>query len=255
MWTMAIGTMREMLEAFLIVAIAATWLHRSGRRGLIPALAWGVLSAIAMSVAVGGWLVTLVLTPLAEGVLAVLTAVLVGSMAVYTMRTARRAGAQIAQQVADASARPGGWAWVGVFSFALLMVAREGIELALITAALARQQGAAAVLTGAAIGLAGAAAVSFGWLYWGRRVPLGLFLRATGIFLALFTLQLLLYAFHEFTEAGALPLDNAYWHLATEAWVEGDEGTLVSAAVVLIPAAWLVWALRRESVTPNAHRA
>jgi high-affinity iron transporter len=64
----------------------------------------------------------------------------------------------------------------------------------------------------------------------------------TSIFLVLFTLQLFFYAFHEFTEANALPIDNAYWHLATEEWAEGTYADAISIALIVIPLAWLAYA-------------
>lgn len=80
---------------------------------------------------------------------------------------------------------------------------------------------------------------------YGHRVNLTLFFQVTSIFLVLFALQLVLYAFHEFTEAGALPLDNAYWHGATEEWAEGAYANAISIALVLIPLAWLAYAAFR----------
>jgi hypothetical protein len=68
----------------------------------------------------------------------------------------------------------------------------------------------------------------------------------------LFVLQLLLYAFHEFTEAGALPIDNAYWHLATEEWAEGEYANLISLALILIPLAWLGYASLRRGPPPSS---
>jgi hypothetical protein len=67
--------------------------------------------------------------------------------------------------------------------------------------------------------------------------------QVTSIFLILFVLQLLFYAFHEFTEANALPIDNAYWHLATEPYgPEGPYGALITYGLVLVPAVWLILA-------------
>ncbi|HEY3076508.1 MAG TPA: iron permease, partial [Burkholderiales bacterium] len=67
-----------------------------------------------------------------------------------------------------------------------------------------------------------------------------LFFRVTSVFLLLFAVQLIIYAFHEATEANLLPLDNAYWHLATEPYgPEGEYGALLTYALVLVPAAWL----------------
>ena len=68
-------------------------------------------------------------------------------------------------------------------------------------------------------------------------------------------MQLLVYAFHELTEAKALPLDNEYWHEATEAYAEGDYAQMYSLALVLIPAAWLaVAALKKPSTAPHPVR-
>ncbi|HYR35085.1 MAG TPA: iron permease FTR1, partial [Burkholderiales bacterium] len=73
-------------------------------------------------------------------------------------------------------------------------------------------------------------------------IDLGLFFRVTSVFLLLFAVQLIVYAFHEATEANLLPIDNAYWHLATEAYgPEGEYGAMLTYALVLVPAAWLAW--------------
>ena len=44
-------TLREGLEAFLIVAISLAYLRKTNRRALIPALHWGIVASIALSVA------------------------------------------------------------------------------------------------------------------------------------------------------------------------------------------------------------
>jgi high-affinity iron transporter len=138
--------------------------------------------------------------------------------------------------------KPGAGAWLGVFLFVVLMISREGVETAFMTVAVAKNEGNEALVAGALIGIALAAALAWAWLRWGRRVNLALFFQATSIFLILFSLQLLLYAFHEFTEAEALPLDNAWWHMATEEWAEGKYAKIYSALMVLAPIAWIVWA-------------
>ena len=43
-------TLREGLEAFLIVAISLAYLRKSGRRELIPAVRWGIALAVAISI-------------------------------------------------------------------------------------------------------------------------------------------------------------------------------------------------------------
>ena len=39
-------TLREGLEAFLIVAISLAYLRKTGRQGLIPAVHWGIVVSI-----------------------------------------------------------------------------------------------------------------------------------------------------------------------------------------------------------------
>jgi high-affinity iron transporter len=133
-----------------------------------------------------------------------------------------------------------------VFLFTLLMITREGMEFAFVAASIANQAGAAALLAGAFVGLVLAALLAAGWAQYGHRVDLGLFFQVTSIFLILFVVQLLFYAFHEFTEANALPIDNAYWHLATEEWAEGTYANMISVALILIPLAWLGYASFRQ---------
>ena len=67
------------------------------------------------------------------------------------------------------------------------------------------------------------------------------FFQVTSLFLVLFTIQLFIYAFHEVTEAGAVPgLNNEFWHLATEPYgPEGVYGEWLTYFMVLIPAGWL----------------
>src|SRR6185295_5360439 len=140
-----------------------------------------------------------------------------------------------------------------VFLFTLLMITREGMEFAFVAASLTQQANALALASGALLGLVAAGSLAVAWARYGHRVDLRLFFQVTSIFLVLFVLQLLLYAFHEFTEAGALPIDNAYWHLATEEWAEGEYANLISLALILIPLAWLAYASLRKAPATQAH--
>ena len=241
MGEMLVITLREGIEAFLIVAIAAAYLRKTGRAALLPAVWWGAAVAAVLSVAVGGWLLEYAVQPIYEGLLALVAALLVVSMAIYMQRTGKRMGAEIGERIEAAAVKPGAGAWLGVFLFVVLMITREGVEMAFLTAAVSRNEGSEALVAGALAGTALAAALAWAWLRWGHRVNLTLFFQATAIFLVLFSLQLLLYAFHEFTEADALPIDNAHWHVATEEWAEGSYARIYGAMMVLAPLAWIAY--------------
>ncbi|HLX79746.1 MAG TPA: FTR1 family protein [Burkholderiales bacterium] len=249
MTDMLVITLREGIESFLIVAIAAAYLRKTGREALLPAVWSGTAVALAISVVVGGWLLDVAPLPVYEGVLAAVAAVLVISMAIYMNSAGKRMGAEIGARIDAAALKPGAGAWLGVFLFVVLMVSREGVETAFMTIAIARNEDSGGLVAGALIGVALAATVAWAWLRWGRRVNLTLFFQATAIFLVLFSLQLLLYAFHEFTEAQALPLDNTYWHMATEEWAEGRYARIYSALMVLLPLAWAAYATLRKRMS------
>ena len=239
MGQMLVVTLREGIEAFLIVAIAASYLQKTGRAALLSAVWWGTAVAAAISLAIGGWLLESAVQPVWEGVLALVAGVLVVSMAIYMQSAGRRMRAEIGARLEAAATGSG--AWLGVFFFTVLMIAREGTEMAFVTAAMARNEGTGALVAGAIAGALIAALLAWAWLRWGHKVNLALFFQATSIYLVLFSLQLALYAFHEFTEADALPIDNTYWHMATENLAEGTYAQFYTALMVLLPLGWLAW--------------
>jgi high-affinity iron transporter len=234
-------TLREGLEAFLIVAISLSYLRKSGRARLTPAVHWGIVAALILS-SLGGYL--LFHAPnqeLLDGPLALVAAVSVTWMTVHMWRAGRRMKGDIEGRLQSSSLKPGTAAFTGVFLFTLLMVSREGMETSLL---LMQLRETATLAMGAVAGVLGAAGLAWVWSRYGHRVNLALFFQVTAIFLALFVGQLLFYAFHEFTEANAIPgIDNAYWHLATEDWAEGRGGQISAALLVLVPLAWLGYRL------------
>lgn len=67
---------------------------------------------------------------------------------------------------------------------------------------------------------------------YGKAVDLGRFFRVTAWFMMVFTVQLVIYALHEFTEAALIPgIDNAWWHAATEDLAEGEIARWISLAL------------------------
>jgi len=251
MGQMMVVTLREGIEMFLIVAIAAAYLRKTGRPELLPAVGWGTATAILASTVLGVWLAEVAVLPFWQGVLAVIAAVLVISMVVYMLKAARHMRAEIGQKLEAAAQKPGAGAWLGVFLFTVLMITREGMEYAFVAAALARQGDSAELIAGGVLGLLAAAILAAAWARYGHRVNLALFFQVTSIFLVLFAAQLVLYGFHEFTEANALPfIDNAHWHLATEEWAEGHYANWISLALVVIPLLWLAYAALRGPAVP-----
>ena len=253
---MLVMTFREGIESFLIVAVTLAYLRKTGRDALVPAAWWGAVAACAASAGAGWLFAQAENQPLWEGTLALVAALLVGSMVVYMLRAAQHISGEIRARLDSHAAREGFAARLGVFAFVLLMITREGMELALIAGSLATQTGVGDLLAGALAGVAAAIALAWAWQRYGRRIDLGRFFKVTAIYLLLFVAQLMFYAFHEFTETGLLPIDNEYWHLATEPWSpEGQYGIWVTVAMLAIPLAWLALSFLRTKPAPRSASA
>src|ERR1044071_6189939 len=162
-------TLREGLEAFLIVAISLAYLRKAGRTALASAVHWGIAAALAVSVGGAYLLYNAANQEWLEGPLALAAAASVTWMVVHMWRTGRRMKGDIEGRLRESSARPGTAAFAGVFLFTLLMVSREGMETALLLMQLRETVNLA---LGAVVGVAGAAAVAWLWSRYGHRVNL-----------------------------------------------------------------------------------
>ena len=229
-------TLREGFEAFLIVAISLSYLRKSGRTRLTPAVHWGIAAAIVLSV-IGGYL--LFHAPnqeLLDGPLAIVAAASVTWMIVHMWRVGRRMKGEIEGRLQSSSVKPGTAAFTGVFLFTLLMVSREGMETALL---LMQLRETVHLVLGAALGVAGAAAVAWVWSRYGHRINLALFFQATAIFLFVFVVQLVIRGTHEMSEQQFLPYSDAI-HTATESWgPDSAFGHLLTYLLVILPLGWV----------------
>jgi high-affinity iron transporter len=239
-------TFREGLEAFLIIAISLAFLRKSGNRQLVPAVQWGIAISVVLSV-IAGWLFSRAANQaLWEGVLALVAAVSVASLTVHMWRTARRIKGEIEGQLRESASLQGAKAWLGVFLFTLLMISREGMETALLMGTLIFQVRAFDIILGAVGGTVIAAAVAWLWSRYGHRVNLGLFFQVTAIFLLLFVVQLLIYGFHELTEANLFP-GSDWLHWATEPYgPDGIYGQYLSYMLIAVPLGWLLVSILRN---------
>ena len=232
-------TLREGLEAFLIVAISLAYLRKTGRKSLIPAVHWGIAVSIVLSVLAGVLLARASNQALWEGTLAMVAAVLVASLTIHMWRAARRMKHDIEMRLEASSVRPGRAAFFGVFAFTLLMITREGMETALLMNALLFQVQSMHILSGAIGGTLVAAVIAALWSRYGYRVNLSRFFQVTAVFLLVFVVQLLIYGFHELTEANLFAGAQAL-HDATEPYgPDGIYGQYLTYLLILRPLGWL----------------
>jgi len=219
-------SLREGLEAALIIGIVLGALARIRRTDLAPAMWLGVLSAVAVSIVTAIVLTTLGLSlegkaeQVFEGVTMFIAAGILTWMIFWMSKQARFLKGELESGVSKAVATTGRRA---VFWLAFVAVVREGVELAIfITAAFFA--GSSAQLTGNVVQtLAGTilglgTAALLGWTLFATAVRLDLrkFFQVTGILLILFAAGLVAHGVHEFNEAGIIPaIVDPIWNLNT----------------------------------------
>lgn len=245
-------TFREGVEAFLIVAVTLLYLRQTQRLHLIPALRLATVTAVTLSIVLGVILARIgALQPIYEGWLALTAFVLVLSCTVHMLRHGKQIASDIRLKIEAADQRGQNGAKLAVFLFVLLMIGREGVETATMLASLAASSDMHDLFVGGSIGVVLAGLLALAWARYGHRINLGRFFQVTAIFMILFSIQLLIYAFHEFTEADAVPgLDNALWHVLTEPYgPQGQYGAWLSYSLVLVPFGFLLvtWMRNRDA--------
>jgi high-affinity iron transporter len=235
-------TLREGLEAFLIVAISLTYLRKTGRNALVPAVHWGIGLSILISIGAAFLFSRASNQALWEGVLALVAAALVATLIVHMWRHGKRLKRDIETRLEASALQLGAKAFAGVFLFTVLMITREGMETALLMGTLIFQNSPVEITAGAAGGVLSAAFVAWLWSKYGHRVNLALFFQVTAVFLAVFVVQLVIYGLHELTEANLFPGSEAL-HWATEPYgPDGRYGQFLTYLLVLLPLGWLAFA-------------
>ena len=200
-------TLREGVEASLIVGIIFAYLGKIGRPELKKTVISGLLSAVAASVAVAFLVARLQLnSDIIEGWVMLVAAFFVISMIWFMNKTARSMKGEIEQKIAKAT---GGTSKAGLFLLVFLLVLREGVETVLILSAVSLNSSELLSFTGTALGIV--VAVVFGVLFIRGSVKINLqrFFRVTSVILYFVTFQLLVSGLHELSENGVLPSSTA----------------------------------------------
>ncbi len=174
--------------------------------------------------------------------LALVAAVSVTTLIVHMWRTGRRMKATIEGRLESSARRAGRAAFLGVLGFTILMITREGMETALLMNTLLFQMSNSQLLLGAVSGTIAAAGVAWLWSRYGHRVNLARFFQVTAVFLFVFVVQLLIYGFHELTEANIGIPNSEALHWATEPYgPDGMYGQYLTFLLVLLPVGWLLF--------------
>lgn len=223
-------TLREGLEAALIIGLVLAALRKSGAWDLASRVWIGAGGAVGISL-VSGAILFLAVGSLPEAIgqivegIAGLLAVAVLTFMVFWMRSqATQMSVDIKDRVRSAAALGSGWA-IGFLAF--VAVLREGLETALfLYASLTASAGAGRGSVGAIAGLA--LAVVLGYAIFRGSVGLNLsrFFQVTGAALVVIAAGMLAYSLHELQEVGLVP--TVIEHLWDTNYIVSEDGAIGS---------------------------
>jgi high-affinity iron transporter len=208
-------SLREGLEAALIIGIVLGAVSKIRRTDLVPTVWLGALSAIGVSILTAIVLTTFGMSledpgeAIFEGLTMLIAAGILTWMIFWMGKQARFLKSELEAGINKAAASAGKSA---VFWLAFIAVVREGVELALfITAAFfaGNRAGVAAdivqTLVGSILGIGTAALLSWTLFATTVRLDLRRFFQVTGFLLILFAAGLIAHGVHEFNEVGWIP--------------------------------------------------
>ena len=199
-------TLREGVEAALIVGITLAYLAKIGRNDLRKAVYAALGAAFLGSIGVAVLISRLNWNEdVFEGWIMLAAAFFVITMVIFMMKTGRKLKGQIEGKVgllAGLGAEKD--AWVGLFFFVFLMVLREGAETVLILSAVSLNSTELMSFLGTLLGVI--AAIAFGVMFvkGSVRINLQKFFRVTTAILFLVALQLVVAGLHELSESGVI---------------------------------------------------
>ena len=234
-------TLREGVEAALVVGIVLAYLRKTERGHLSRYVYRGLWAAVLVSILGALVVQQFGLDPeneVLEGSLMLLAAGLVGSLLVWMWRAGKTLRQRMETRLGAVSSGRSGQ---GLFLFTFFMVLREGIETVLFLFALSATVGANPMYNALGGGVGLLLAFLFGSLLVKGSVRLNLkkFFTATGVVLALLVLKLVANGLHEFFEVGLLPSSEAT--LAIVGFLTKESTSVVIlAALIAIPALLLL---------------
>ena len=196
-------TLREGVEAALIVGITLAYLAKIGRNDLRKSVYAALGAAFAGSIA-GAILISRFKwnEDAFEGWIMLAAAFFVVTMIVFMMKTGRKLKGEIEGKVGLLAGED---AWIGLFLFVFLMVLREGAETVLILSAVTLNSSELLSFIGTVLGIAAAIAFGVAFVKGSVKVNLQKFFKITTVILFFVAAQLLVSGLHELSENGFLP--------------------------------------------------
>jgi high-affinity iron transporter len=240
-------TLREGVEASLVIAIAIAYLRKIGRQDLLSSVYRAFTAAILASFGLA-WVFAKfqIASEAYEGWILLASAVFVGSLVIWMNRHARHMKGEIETQLQRGTGSAGP-SW-GVFLFVFLMIFREGVETVLMLFASRLDTSGILEMLGAVSGLGLAVLFGVSFVRGTLRVNLKSFFKMTTVILMVVVFQLLITGLHELSEGQILPASTR--EMALIGPIVRDDAFFFVAILALAGAMMLLEWRGRRSVVP-----
>src|SRR6202453_3753707 len=247
-------TLREGVEAALVIAITVAWLRKTGRLDLMPTVYRALISAV-IACFLAAWAFTKITynEDAYEGWVLLISAVFVFSMVIWMNRHGGKLKGEIETRLQKDTAETGSRS--GVFLFVFLMIFREGVETVLMLFGTVQldTSGILNVLGGVlGIGLAVLFGISF--VRGTIRVNLRQFFQMTTVILMVVVVQLVITGLHELSESQILPASTREMALIGPV-VKNDIFFFVTILALAAAMMLLEWRKRRAPKTEGLEGA
>jgi high-affinity iron transporter len=244
-------TLREGVEAALIVGITLAYLTKIGRAELRKTVYAALIAAFLGSIGVAIFISRTHLNEdVFEGWVMLVAAFFVVSMVVFMMQTGRKLKGEIEGKVGLLAGKD---AWFGLFAFIFLMVLREGAETVLILSAVTLNSTELMSFLGTLLGVTAAIAFGVVFVKGSVRINLQKFFRVTTAIMFLVAAQLLISGLHELSESGFIPSSKR--EMAIIGPIVSNDWFFFVTIVALAALMVLFDAKRREPVPESASAA
>jgi len=206
-------TLRETIEAALIVGILLVYVSKVGRKdfkkqiwiGTAVGVLLSILAAVIFQLVLGGFESY---EEIFEGFAMVFASVLLTWMIIWMMKTGRNMQKKLENKIEFSIKEQQKY---GLLTLALISVLREGIETALFLAGVgATEENLWTVIWPGLLGIVVAIVIAVMIFYSGKQINLKLFFLITGIILIIVAAGMFAHGIHEFQEIGWFVLET-HW--------------------------------------------
>lgn len=247
-------TLREGIEAALVVGIILAYLTRVGRDHLRQRVFVGLGLALAASIAFAIVIQAIGMDPeneYMEGALLGVAGILVATLVVWMWRVSRNVKSETERKLAQVVGKDDKGAGWGLVLFTFVMVFREGAETVLFLLSATTGQFSIADLAGGLLGISLAVLFAVFFVRGSLRVNLSRFFLVTSVVLLVLALKLVLGSVHEFAEVGVLPMDKDLMAVIGY-FVRDQASTVILMALLIVPLLAVLWGSKPAAAQPDA---